>query len=305
LKIAIIYGGTSTEAEVSTRNAQHVEEILSRLGYKTELVLYDFLMLEKLRLNPPDAAFICVQGKGHGDGTLQGILDFLQLPYTGSQTMAAAIINNKIVSKELFERAGIPTPPWQSLSLADYKAGNFDFSRVGFPLVAKAPSQGGSYGIELIKSEEDIPKIETVFTYDDPILIEQFIYGRFITVGLLQRNGHLAAFPPVENLDAPETKLELIVFNRPFSYKPGDVSERLKAELETISRQVFAASRAKGYARVDFMIRDEDKRPFVLEINAVPGLKQESFFPYGALLHGIKEDELMETIVRDAVWKER
>jgi D-alanine-D-alanine ligase-like ATP-grasp enzyme len=125
-------------------------------------------------------------------------------------------------------------------------------------------------------------------------------------VGLLQRNGHLEAFPPVENLDnPPKSKSELIVFNRPFSYKPGDVPERLKTELETISRQVFAVSRAKGYARVDFMISDEDERPFVLEINAVPGLKRESFFPYGAFLQGIMEDELMETIVRDAVLEEK
>jgi D-alanine-D-alanine ligase/UDP-N-acetylmuramate--alanine ligase len=302
MKVAIIHGGTSTEEAVSTRNALYVEKVLSRIGYETELVLYDHAMPEKIRQNAPDVAFICVQGKGHGDGTVQAMLDFFKIPYTGSQTLGAAIINDKIVSKELFERAGIPTPPWQSLSLADFKAGNFDFSRIGFPLVAKAPTQGGSFGIELIKSAEDIPKIESVFAYDDPILIEKFIYGRFVTLGLLRRNGVLEIFPLVENAsDPPTPKSELILFNRPFSYKPSDAPDHIKAKLTAISRQVFAVSRAKDYARVDFMVGEDDNRPYVLEINAVPGLKRESFFPYGAALHGITEDELVETILQNAV----
>jgi D-alanine-D-alanine ligase/UDP-N-acetylmuramate--alanine ligase len=302
MKVSIVHGGTSTEEAVSTRNAIHVEKVLSRLGYETELVLYDPDMLEKFRLEAPDVVFICVQGKGHGDGTIQALLDFLKIPYTGSKTLGAVIINNKIVSKELFERAEIPTPPWQSLSLADFKAGNFDFSPIGFPVVAKAPTQGGSFGIALIKSAEDIPKIESVFAYDDPILIEKFIYGRFVTLGLLRRNGVLETFPPVENLsDPPTPKSELVLFNRPFSYKPSDAPDPLKAKLDAISRQVFAVSRAQEYARVDFMISDEDGCPYVLEINAVPGLKRESFFPYGAVLHGITEDELMEAILQNAV----
>jgi D-alanine-D-alanine ligase/UDP-N-acetylmuramate--alanine ligase len=305
MKIAIIHGGTSTEEAISTRNALHIEEVLSRIGYKTEFVLYDHTMPEKIRQNVLDVAFICVQGKGHGDGTVQAMLDFFRIPYTGSQTLGAAIINNKIVSKELFERAGIPTPPWQSLSLRNFKTGNFDFSHIGFPVVAKAPTQGGSFGIELIKSAEDIHKIESVFAYDDPILIEKFIYGRCVTLGLLQRNGVLETFPPVEKeSDPPIPKSELILFNRPFSYKPSDAPDHIKAKLAAISRQVFAASRAKDYARVDFMVSEDDSRPYVLEINAVPGLKRESFFSYGASLHGITEYELMETIVRNAVLEE-
>jgi D-alanine-D-alanine ligase/UDP-N-acetylmuramate--alanine ligase len=305
MKIAISHGGTSTEAEVSTRNAQHVEQVLSRLGYETELVLYDSLMLEKLRLNSPDAVFICVQGKGHGDGTVQAVLDFLAIPYTGSQTMAAAIINNKILSKELFERAGIPTPPWQSLSLADFKAGNFDFSRIGFPLVVKAPSQGGGFGIEFIKTEKDMPKVESVFAYDDPVLIEKFIRGRFATVGLLRRNGVLETFPLLEvTSDPPLAKTELDLFEGLYSIRPSDLPEYLKTEFDSLSRQVFTATRAKDYARVDFILREEDSRPYVLEINAVPGLKQESFYPYGAALHGISENELIETILRNAVLEE-
>jgi D-alanine--D-alanine ligase len=302
MKIVIIHGGTSDEAEISTRNASRVGKVLGALGHETEFLDYNCDMLQKLCRNRPEAAFVCVQGKGHGDGTVQAILDFLGIPYTGSRTLGAAIINDKIVSKELFERAAIPTPPWQSLSATDYRAGNFDFSRIGFPVVAKAPTQGGSFGIELIKSAEDIPKIEAVFAYDDPILIEKFIYGRFVTLGLLRRNGVLEVFPPVENVSDPATpQSELCLFNRPFSCKPSDVPDHIKVTLDAISRQVFAVSRAKDYARVDFMVSEKEHIPYVIEINAVPGLKQGSFFPYGASLHGLTDDEFMETILQNAV----
>jgi D-alanine-D-alanine ligase/UDP-N-acetylmuramate--alanine ligase len=304
MKVFIVHGGTSTEEAVSTRNATHVEEVLARLGHETELALFDQTLPGKLCLKVPDAVFICVQGKGHGDGTIQALLDFLKIPYTGTKTLGAALINDKIISKELFEWAGIPTPSWQTLSLADFKAGNFDFSRIGFPVVAKAPTQGGSFGIELINSAADIPKIEGVFAYDDPILIEKFIFGRFVTVGLLQRNGRLETFPPVESGD-DLPKSELLLFTGSFSRKPSGVARQLRTELDSISLSVFEISRAKDYARVDFMISDEDGRPYVLEINAVPGLKQESFFPYGAALHGLAEDELIETILRNAVSKEK
>jgi D-alanine--D-alanine ligase len=305
MKVAIIHGGTSTEAEVSTRNAFHVRKILCALGHNAELINYDRDMPRKLCRDRPEAAFVCVQGKGHGDGTVQAILDFFAIPYTGSRTLAAAIINDKIVSKELFERVGIPTPTWQPLSQADFKAGNFDFSHIGFPLVAKAPSQGDGVGIEFIKSENDIPKIENIFVYDDPILIEKFICGRFVTVGLLQRNGVLEAFPPLEVAsDPPLAKTELDLFEGSYSIRPVNLPEYLNIEFASLSRQVFTATRAKGYARVDFMLQEENGKPCVIEINAVPGLKQESFYPHGAALHGISENELIETILKDAVTKD-
>jgi D-alanine-D-alanine ligase/UDP-N-acetylmuramate--alanine ligase len=300
MRVSIVHGGTSTEEAVSTRNALHVKEILVRLGHETDLVPYNRDMPETLRLKAPDAVFICVQGKGHGDGTIQAMLDFLKLPYTGTHTLGAAIINDKIVSKELFEGAGILTPPWQSLSLADFKAGNFDFSPIDFPLVAKAPTQGGSFGIELIKSAEDIPKIESVFAYDDPILIEKFIYGRFVTLGLLQRNGVLETFPPVEKeSDPPTPKSELVLVNSRFIFKPSDLPERIKTEIDALGRRAFKVSRAKGYARIDFMVSEADGRPYVLEINAVPGLKHGSLYPYGAGLRGFNDEEIIGTILRN------
>ena len=110
MKITIVHGGTSTEQAHSTINAGHVEAALFRLGFQTTMICYDAAMIEGLRSLSPDMVWICVQGKGHGDGTIQAVLDFMKLPYTGSRTMGAALINNKIICKELFRGAGIRTP---------------------------------------------------------------------------------------------------------------------------------------------------------------------------------------------------
>jgi D-alanine--D-alanine ligase len=303
MKVAVIHGGSSTEQEISTLNAHYAAEALSRRGHQVELVFYDRTMIEKLRKAPPDAVFLCVQGKGHGDGTLQAILDFLNIPYTGSRTLAAAIINDKITCKRLFEQEGVRTPPWQVLSLADYQKGAYDFSSIGYPLVAKAPAQGGSFGIELVKSPEDLAKIAAVFTYDDPILIERFIPGSFMTLGLLRREGRLLSFPCIEGISVEHESsaggdTELITFTGAFTTRLGDLPEPVTREIEDLSRKAFSITAAKGYARTDFIVSREDGLPYMLEINAVPGLKSSSLFPNGAALCGIDYDDMIEIILR-------
>jgi D-alanine-D-alanine ligase/UDP-N-acetylmuramate--alanine ligase len=299
LKIALIHGGTSTEQEISTKNAGHIEQALIRLGHETSMIAYDVGMLEKIRTFAPDTVFLCVQGKGHGDGTLQGLLDFLAIPYTGSHTEAAAIINDKIVCKELFAYHGIRTPGWRVLSNAEYRAGGCDFSSIGFPFVAKAPTQGGSYGLQLVMSAAEIHKIEDVFTYDDPIFIERYVSGRFATVGLLQRGNKLETFPCVEVTNTETSGL--VTINKPYTVKPDVFSREASAEMEDLSRKVFQVTRARGYGRVDFMVSSRDGLPYVLEINAVPGLKPVSLYPQAASYMGLSYETMIETILLGAL----
>jgi D-alanine-D-alanine ligase/UDP-N-acetylmuramate--alanine ligase len=299
MKVAIIHGGTSTEQAISTINAHYVEEALRRRGHQTELIVYASTMINALLKSSPDIVFLCVQGKGHGDGTLQAILDFLQIPYTGSKTLAAAIVNDKITCKRLFEQADIRTAPYQILYMADYQKGNYDFSSIGYPLVAKAPSQGGSFGIELIKSPAELNKIVNIYAYDDPILIERFIPGPFVTTGLLQREDTLLTFPCIEGISGmPKEDSQLITFTGAFTTKRADLSEPVISEIEDFSRKIFAITQAKCYARVDFIVSSEDGLPYTLEINAVPGLKPTSLFPNGAALCGIEYDDLIEIILK-------
>ena len=304
MKIGIIYGGSSSEKEASTINAGCVEQALSRLGYETAMLQYQNDMVKRLRGAAPDMVFLCVQGKGHGDGTAQAVLDFLGLPYTGSRTMGAAIINDKIVCKELFQAAGIRTPPWQTLSLKDYRAGRFDFSSIGYPVMAKSPTQGLSIGIEMIESERDLSKIEAVFAFDDPILIEKFIPGHNATSGLLEEEMRLTAFPPVGY--AEEGDKENYAFIKASLTAPvvaRNYPDALASEIKSAAQKAFMVTRAGVYARVDFRVSCDDGLPYVLEINAVPGLRPTSMYAYGAELSGIDYDTTINTIVQSSLYK--
>jgi D-alanine--D-alanine ligase len=308
-KIAIVHGGTSTEQAVSTVNAGCVEAALSRRGYQTFMVNYNRDMIESLYAIAPDLVWVCVQGKGHGDGTVQAALDFMGLNYTGSGALGAQIINDKILCKELFTVAGIRTPAWQTLSRAGYAARAFDFTGVGYPLVAKAPTQGASIGIELVMSADEHGKIEPVFVYDDPILIEKYIPGHMVTIGLLEREGTLAAFPPVGvRTDTEADRYELIKPDNPRPLVRIGLPPAVVAELEKAARAVFNVTRARDYARVDFMVSLDDGFPYALEINAVPGLRPPEsalrcYFPKGAAEAGIGYDDMIETIALNALRK--
>ncbi len=309
MRICVVHGGTSTEQTVSTINAAYVADALTARGYIPEMVTYDGDIMGKLSASHPDAVFLCVQGKGHGDGTLQSMLDYLGIPYTGSHTAAAAVINNKIICKELFVFNGIRTPQWQTLSKHAYQGERYDLSPIAYPLVAKAPTQGGSYGIQLISSPEETNKMTDVFSYDNPILVEQFINGRFATIGLLETKNGLVTLPCVESEGTHSDEdlsrpYRLIVFTGKFTVHKADFPSPILQEMEYLARRVFMATRAKGYARVDFMISREDGLPYVLEINAVPGLKPQSLYPQASLLAGIKYEDLIEDILMNAFMPE-
>jgi D-alanine-D-alanine ligase/UDP-N-acetylmuramate--alanine ligase len=297
MKIAILHGGTSTEKASSTINAGHVEAALERLGYKTALVDYDGAMFDNLRKIAPDLVWICVQGKGHGDGTAQAVLDFLGLPYTGSRTMGAAIINDKIICKELFQSAGIRTPEWQTVTLAEYRAGKFK-PNIGYPFVAKAPTQGFSFGIELISGPEDLPKMAEVFTYDDPIFIEKFIPGHNATVGFLETKSGTSIFPPVGHVyDDEKDWCALIKSGSTEPVVARQYGKELYYSLCELAEKAATVTRAEIYGRVDFRVSDEDNLPYALEINAVPGLKTKGLYAVGAGLFGIDYDTMVKSIV--------
>jgi D-alanine--D-alanine ligase len=303
MKIAIIHGGTSTEQAGATRNAEYVNAALSRLGHEAVMINYDVSMTGQLRSFAPDLVWICVQGKGHGDGTIQAMLDFLGLPYTGSRTTGAALINDKLICKELFRHAGIRTPDWKCLSYDDYRQGRFSADGIGYPFVAKALTQGSSFGIELIMSPDDLPKMEEVFRYDDPILIEKFIPGHCVDVGLLDDPEKRTIFLPVSPVldeDSESNTLLRFGYQSP-SYAFRQYTESSSAELQFLAEKAFAATRAHTYARMDFRVSSEDGLPYILEINAVPGLKPEGSYASAAGLCGIDYDTMIEKIIRNSL----
>jgi D-alanine-D-alanine ligase-like ATP-grasp enzyme len=211
--------------------------------------------------------------------------------------MGAAIINDKIICKELFRDAGIRTPAWQTLTLDEFRSGSFT-PKIAYPFVAKAPTQGYSFGIELISSPQDLHKLEDVFVYDDPIFIEQFIPGHNSTVGILETKRGMMVFPPVgHEFDGDKENHCLIKSGSTAPVVLREYSDSLSTELRSISEKVFISCRGGIYARVDFRISSEDGLPYVLEINGVPGLRTKGLYAFGAALSGLDYDSMIQTIV--------
>lgn len=310
MKIAIVYGGYSSERKASTENAHYIEKALGESGYETCMVPYGKNLVSTLREMGAQIVYVCVQGKGHGDGTIQAILEQEGILFTGSGSHAAAIINDKILSKLLFEHYGIRTPKWQILTKEAYENGEFDADAFGYPFVAKAPSEGGSFGISLIRSREELSKIEGVFAYESPILIESFIKGEFYTIGILERGGKVHTLPCVKGVelqDGRENKdpESLKVFTGDYGVRSADLPEETILLMEQMAKRVFAVTGAEDIARIDFMVSQEDGTPYVLEINAVPGLKPRSLLPGEAKMAGMAYQELIEGILLSAWEKGR
>lgn len=305
LHIATISGGTSTEAAISDKNASYIAQSLEKLGHRVTKLRYDETLIEALQSEKPDLVFLCVQGKGHGDGTCQALLDFLGIPYTGSGREAATVINSKILCQKLMAAEGLPIPKnflWSrgeqegpdatARFTQKLRGAGFDF-----PCVVKAPTQGGSFGIVFVEDVSQLDTLADPFSYDDTLLVEEFIPGLFYTVGLLaDRQGGVEALPVMEGVDlTPEEKL--ILFKNGYAARAADLPAPLTAELQALALRVFELFGARDYARVDFMLDQRDGRPRVLEINAVPGLKPKSLFPPAAELAGVSYDEMIDRIL--------
>lgn len=308
MTVGVVYGGTAEERGASEKNAKDIAAVLSERGYNAILFEIGHDIVQRLRDAGTEFVFLCVQGKGYGDGTFQAVLDNEGIPYTGSGVRSATLINNKILCKFYFEFFDIRTPDWDVLDRKSFDDNTYPYEEFGFPFVAKAPTQGGSFGIELIKGMEDIPKINNVFRFDDPILLEKYIAGKFYTVGFYDHDGRIVTLPVVEGVDlgdkdrkAAEIGSDIISFTGSYGIRESCLSKDLESEMQEMAGRIFYATGAMDVARVDFMVSDEDGKPYALEINAVPGLKKSSLLPKEAQMAGISYGDLIEDILKATV----
>lgn len=304
--VSVVYGGTPEERGPSEKNAKDIAEALKTKGYTVHLLRFEKDIILKLREVSTDIVYLCVQGRGYGDGTFQAMLEVAGIPFTGSGMRAASLINDKILCKLLFDHYNISTPKWDILSKEQYIKNNFDYESIGYPFVAKAPTQGGSFGIELIKGPEDLPLIDNVFTFDDPILLESYIDGHFYTAGIYEGKNGCISLPVVEGLDldhqdeASFKGNRLITFTGTYGIKESSLSPELNSQIQDMALQIYRITGAMDLCRVDFML-SHDNTPYVLEINAVPGLKRCSLMPLSAELTGIRYEDMIEDILLSAV----
>src|SRR5919199_1911690 len=210
-RVALLKGGPSLERLVSLRSAARVEDALERLGHDVVAIDVDHEMLDNLRAAQPDVAFIALHGRGGEDGTLQEILEIVGVPYTGSGVPACIRSMDKVLTKHLLAEHDLPTPDFFAFNETAFREfGVADAlpaieERLGFPIVVKPAAQGSALGIEFARSADDVPDaLIAAFSYDDKVLLEQYIDGRELAVSLLERDGEVQPLPIVEALPKEE-----------------------------------------------------------------------------------------------------
>ena len=249
-----------------------------------------------------DIVFIALHGKNGEDGRVQAVFDMLGIPYTGSGVLAAAVTMDKAASKRVFISEGISTPKCHTYNSFEQKrdlAGEI-LAEFGLPVVVKAASQGSSIGVYIVEKEEELAgAIKEAFSYNDEVLVEEFIKGREMTVAVWGDEDKKEAFPIIEITTTSGRYDYNSKYTKGASTHiiPAPISEEKTRELQELAIKTYTACGCKGVARVDMMY-SEDETPYVIEVNSVPGMTEVSLVPDAARAMGVEFPELCERILQ-------
>ena|SRR5690606_26198769 len=302
-KVGVLFGGRSAEREVSLMSGQGVLAALQAQGIDAHAFDPAERSLADLAAEQFDRVFIALHGSYGEDGTLQGALEQLGIPYTGPGVMASAIAMDKIMTKRICLSHGVPTPAFVALDVALTSPERLKevAQTLGFPLMLKAPHEGSTIGIARVESSEDLHDgFALCARYDDVILAEQFVKGRELTVPVIGSGRAVRALPVVE-IRAPQGNYdyEHKYFSDDTEYLcPAPLDEALTKRIQVLAVDAFNAIGCAGWARVDFMLRESDNEPFLLEINTSPGMTSHSLVPMSALQAGTAYEDLCVEILR-------
>lgn len=301
LRIALVAGGISGERQVSLNGAAGVEKALDSAKFMVSR--YDPATdLARLATDAPhiDFAFILLHGLYGEDGTMQGFLDLLGVPYQGSGVLGSAIAMDKHLAKELYRLHGLPVADWLIVTERDPIDAAALADQFGLPVVIKPVHEGSSLGLTLARTEQELSDgITNALRHDSLVMIEQYIKGRELTVGVLG-NEVLEPLPVIEIIPGEE----FAFFDYDAKYKPGASKEICPAEIsKEIADQVqgygvtaHKALRLKGYSRTD-MILAEDGALYLLETNTIPGMTATSLMPQAAAAYGLTFPQFLERLV--------
>ncbi|MGZ5321945.1 MAG: D-alanine--D-alanine ligase family protein [Solirubrobacterales bacterium] len=301
MKVALLKGGSSLERGVSLRSAARVEDALQSLGHQVIGLDVGGDLIERLRDEAPDAAFVALHGPGGEDGTVQELLEILGIPYTGPGVAACALCMDKVASKHVLRAAGVATPDWVAFNATAFRElGAADTleeieQQLGFPLIVKPASQGSSLGVKRAASRDEVPEaLLAAFSYDDRVLLERFVEGRELAVGVLGSEALpiVEAIPREGDLFDFEARYEI---GRTDYVCPAELGPDAAADIAETALAAYEGLGCSGFARVDVMLGAEG--PEVLEVNAIPGLTDTSLFPMAAEAAGLGFEALVERIV--------
>ncbi|MBX3601819.1 MAG: D-alanine--D-alanine ligase [Rubrivivax sp.] len=304
-RVAVLMGGTSAEREVSLMSGRGVLAALQSQGVDAMAFDPAERALWELEAERFDRVFIALHGRHGEDGTVQGALELMGIPYTGSGVMASSIAMDKVMTKRVWVAEGLPTPRW--VWLAPGHQGREDVvavpDRIGLPLIVKPPREGSSIGITKVAGYSQMDAaVKLAAQYDADVLCEEFIEGIELTCPVLGA-GDAAQALPVVRIDAPEGNYdyEHKYFSDDTGYRcPSGLAPEEEAEVQRLTVAAYRALGCRGWGRADLMLRESDRAVFLLEMNTSPGMTGHSLVPMSARAAGISYEQLCLRLLCDA-----
>ena len=299
MKIGVLMGGLSAEREVSLKSGAAVHKALLEKGYDAVAIDVGRDLAARLAAERIEAAFICLHGRYGEDGSVQGLLELMGIPYTGSGILASALAMDKIFAKKIFAASGMTITPYVVVRQGEEPTA----AALPFPLpvVVKPSREGSSVGVSIVKKAEDLPAaVAGAFRYDREILIEQYVKGREIQVGILdgQAIGAIEIVPKNEFYDFEAKYTDGMATH----ILPAPLPPEQYAVLLRAGEQAHRCLGCSGYSRVDFIVTGAGDA-YILEVNTLPGMTALSLLPEIAQGAGISFAELVERIVISAALK--
>jgi D-alanine-D-alanine ligase len=316
-RVAVLKGGGSLERTVSLRSGGRAQQALARLGHEVLAIDAGPELVTQLHEYSPDAAFVALHGRDGEDGTVQGLLEAIGVPYTGSGPASCMRCTDKALAKYLMREAGIPTPEFTAIKETAIKelgvaAALEDIEqRLGLPLVVKPASGGSALGVKFARASDELPgAIVGALSYDRKVVIERYVKGRDLAVSVIEAPADgdppthsPLALPVVEAIPREEE-----FYNYESRYEigmttfvcPAELAPETTARAQELAVQVYQLLGCHGVARVDLMLEHDTDQLWVLETNVVPGLTETSLLPLAADAAGIGFEELVERILASA-----
>jgi D-alanine-D-alanine ligase len=299
-RVAVLMGGRSAEREVSLMSGAGVLAALQSRGVDAFAFDPSLRPCDDLSRERVSRAFICLHGRFGEDGTIQGALELLNIPYTGSGVMASAIAIDKVTTKRVWSAQGIPTPAYRIVRSADeLRACAVEF---GLPLAVKPAREGSSLGFTKLTNLDQAQIAFARAAALDDVLVEQFVSGRELTVTILGSGAQARALPIIE-IVAPEGDYDFQ--NKYYTdttqyHCPANIPVELAARISQICVEAYRSLGCAGWGRVDVMLRASDNMPFLLEVNTSPGMTSHSLVPMAAKATGLAYEDLVLHVLADA-----
>ncbi len=306
-KIGVLMGGFSSERDISVRSGLAIYQALQELGYNSSLIDVGKDIVNVLKKDKVKFAFLALHGGIGENGAIQGLLDVLGIPYTGSGVLASSLAMDKEASKKILIHSELNVAPYivvnKKSKVRGQKGGESQVPGIGFPLpwVVKPVSEGSSMGVCIVKLEEDLPAaVDKAFSFGKKVLIEKFIDGREVHMAVLgdRTIGGVEVRPSQEfyNYEAKYTSglTEYVI--------PPEIEEETYKKAGEMALSAHQGLGCSGASRVDFMI-DKGGTPFILEVNTLPGMTTTSLLPKIAEHAGLNFKDLIEEIIRLALKK--